>query len=144
MCLICHSSSSLRTFLFIQKKVFNSNVIIGRCFVQYWQLLSSFLIFCFYLTRIKACETSCKIWKTRKIFPILHLALCNNNYITYDDFVSFYRGCRNECFSFLVNDTTLIKSLITFQKVSDWWNPLNEIILMVSLRKKLFYDKRKP
>ena len=112
MCLICNSSwnTSLRTFLFIQKKVFNTNVIIGRCFVQYWQILSSFLIFCFYFTRIKACETSCKIWKTRKIFPILHLALCNNNYITYDDFVSFYRGCRNECFSFLVSDTTLLSN----------------------------------
>ena len=30
--------------------------------------------------RLKACEISCKIWETRKIFPILHSAPCENNY----------------------------------------------------------------
>ena len=32
-------------------------------------------------TRLKAREISCKIWQTRKIFPILHSAPCDNNYI---------------------------------------------------------------
>ena len=49
--------------------------------MQYWQIFSSFLIFCCYFTRLKAGEISCKIWETRKIFPILHSAAYNNNYI---------------------------------------------------------------
>ena len=33
------------------------------------------LLFCYYL------QLSCKIWETRKIFHILHSALCDDNYI---------------------------------------------------------------
>ena len=36
-----------------------------------WQIFSSFLIFCFYFTRLKAREISWKIRETRKIFTIL-------------------------------------------------------------------------
>ena len=36
-------------------------VVIARCLVQYWQIFSSFLIFCYYFTRLKAREISYKI-----------------------------------------------------------------------------------
>ena len=49
--------------------------------MQYWQIFSSFLIFCCYFTRLKAREISCKMGETRKIFPILHSAPCDNNYL---------------------------------------------------------------
>ena len=49
--------------------------------MDYWQIFSSFLIFCCCFTRLKAREISCKIWKTRKIFPILHSAPYDNNYL---------------------------------------------------------------
>ena len=49
---------------------FNYKVFIARCLVQYWELFSSFLIFCWYFTRLKENrEISFKIWETRKIFP---------------------------------------------------------------------------
>ena len=51
--------------------------------MQYWQIFSSFLIFCYYFTRLKAREISCKIWETRKIFLILHSAPCDSNYLTW-------------------------------------------------------------
>ena len=35
--------------------------LMARCLVQYLQIFSSFLIFCYSLTRLKACEASCKI-----------------------------------------------------------------------------------
>ena len=63
------------------QQVFNDKVVIARCLVQYWLIFSEFLIFCYYFTRLKAREISCKIWETRKIFPILHSAPCDNNYI---------------------------------------------------------------
>ena len=53
----------------------------ARCLVQYRQIFSSFLISCFYFIRLKARVISCKIRETRKIFPILYLATCDNNYI---------------------------------------------------------------
>ena len=59
---------------------FNDKVFIARCLLKYWLIFSSFLIFC-YFTRLKARETSDKIWETRKIFPILHSTPCDNNYI---------------------------------------------------------------
>ena len=58
------------------RQAFNDKVVITRCLVQYLQIFSSFLIFCCYFTRLKAREISCKIWETRKIFPILHSAPC--------------------------------------------------------------------
>ena len=63
------------------RPAFNDKVVIARCPVQYWQIFSSFLIFCCYFTLLKAREISCKIWETRRIFPILHSAPCDNNYI---------------------------------------------------------------
>ena len=49
--------------------------------MHYWQIFSLFLIVCCYFTRLKAREISCKIWKTWKIFPILHSAPYDNNYL---------------------------------------------------------------
>ena len=54
------------------QQVFNDKVVTARCLVQYWQIFLSFLIFCYYFTRLKA----------RKIFPILHSAPCDNNYLS--------------------------------------------------------------
>ena len=62
------------------RPAFNDKVVIARCPVQYWQIFSSFLIFCCYFTRLKAREISCKKWETRKIFPTLHSAPYDNNY----------------------------------------------------------------
>ena len=59
----------------------HDKVVISRCLEQYWQIFSSLLIFCNYVTRLKAREISCKIWKIRKIFSILHSALCDNSYL---------------------------------------------------------------
>ena len=56
------------------KQAFNDKVVITRCLVQYWQIFSSFLIFWCYFK-------SYKIWETRKIFPIMHSAPCDNNYV---------------------------------------------------------------
>ena len=50
--------------------------------MQYFQIFSSFLIFCCYFTRLKAREISFKIWETREIFPILHSAPYDNNYVS--------------------------------------------------------------
>ena len=55
--------------------------------MQYWQIFCSFLIFCCYFTCLKAREISCKIWDTRKVFPTLHSAPCDNNYL-----FGFYSG----------------------------------------------------
>ena len=57
--------------------------------VQYWQIFSSFLIFCCYFTRLKVREISCKIWETRKIFPILPSAPYDNNYKKH----TYVRNC---------------------------------------------------
>ena len=46
-------------------------------------IFSSFLTFCYCLTRLKDREIICKIWETRKIFLILYSALCDNNYISH-------------------------------------------------------------
>ena len=51
--------------------------------MQYWQIFSLFLIFCCYFARLKAREISCKKWETWKIFPILHSAPCDNNYLLH-------------------------------------------------------------
>ena len=53
----------------------------ARCLMQYWEIFSGLLIFFCYSTRLKAREISCKIWKTWKIFPILHSAPYDNNYL---------------------------------------------------------------
>ena len=63
------------------QQAFNNKIIIARCLVQYRQIFSSFLIFCFYFTCRKAREKSCKTWEAWKIFPILHSAPCDNNYL---------------------------------------------------------------
>ena len=49
-------------------------------------LANIFLVFhmLLYFTRLKAHEISCKIWETRKIFPILHLKRWHNNYLLYE------------------------------------------------------------
>ena len=47
--------------------------------MQHWQGLSSFLIFCYYFTCLKAREISCKIGRTGEIFLILHLSGSDNN-----------------------------------------------------------------
>ena len=52
-------------------------------------MFSSFLIFSCYFTRLKVREISCKIWETRKIFPILHSAPYDNNYLLIDDNLDF-------------------------------------------------------
>ena len=70
------------------KQAFNDKVVIAHCLVQYWQIFSSFLIFCCYFTRLKAREISYKIWETRKIFPILHSSPHDNNYI-FSSFLIF-------------------------------------------------------
>ena len=64
------------------RQEFNDKVVITRSLVQYRQIISSFLIFSCYLTRLKAREISCKIWETRKIFRILQSAPCDNNYVS--------------------------------------------------------------
>ena len=43
------------------QRAFNDKVVIARSLVQYWQIFSSFLIFCYYFTRLKAREISCKM-----------------------------------------------------------------------------------
>ena len=53
------------------QQAINNNVVITNCLMQY---------FC-YFTRLRACEIRCKIWETWKIFPILHSAPCDNNYL---------------------------------------------------------------
>ena len=87
------------------KQAFHDKVVIIRCLAQYWQIFFLFLIFCCYFTRLKACEISCKIWETRKIFSILYSAPCDNNYI-YDDtrvirangnILTFYRSNHRRC-----------------------------------------------
>ena len=60
------------------KQAFNDKVVIARCLVQYWQMFSSFPIFCYCFTCLKAHKISCKIWETWKIFPLLHSAPCDN------------------------------------------------------------------
>ena len=62
------------------QQAFNDKVVIAHCLMQYWQIFSSFLIFCYYFTHLKALEISCKIWEARKIFLILRLAVtpCDN------------------------------------------------------------------
>ena len=54
------------------KEAFNDEVVIARCLVQEWQTLSSFLIFCYYFSRLKACETSQNM---RNSENISHIAL---------------------------------------------------------------------
>ena len=77
------SKQDISWFVWFQQ-AFNDKVVIARCIVRYWQIFSSFLIFCYYFTRLKAREVSCKIWETRKIFPMLQSAPCHNNYL-YDN-----------------------------------------------------------
>ena len=60
----------------------NDKVVIARLIVQYWLIFSSFLIFFYYFTCLKAREISCKIWETRKILAILHSAPCDNSFIS--------------------------------------------------------------
>ena len=73
----------------------NDKVVIARCLVQYWQIFSSFLIFCYYFTRLKAREISYNIWETQKRFPILHSAPCDNSYISYLPLKFFYASCKH-------------------------------------------------
>ena len=61
------SKITLATFDF--NKHFNNKVVAAHCFVQYWQIFSSFLIFCYYFTHLKAHEISSKYDKLRKYFP---------------------------------------------------------------------------
>ena len=68
-------------------------VVIVRCLVQCWQIFFSFLIFCCYFTHLKSREISCKRRETREIFPILHSAPCDNNYL-YDKFKYIYPHTR--------------------------------------------------
>ena len=42
---------------------------IARCLVQYSQIFSLFLIFCYYFTRLETRVISCKIWEHGKCFP---------------------------------------------------------------------------
>ena len=51
-------------------------MVITCYFVQYWPRFSNFTITAHFLN---AYEISCNISETQKIFPILHLAPCNNN-----------------------------------------------------------------
>ena len=63
------------------QQAFNGKVVIARYLMQYLQIFSSFLLFCYYFTRLKAPEISCKIWETRKIFSVSNSAPCNSNYL---------------------------------------------------------------
>ena len=47
-------------------QAFNDKIVIAHCLVQYRQTFSSFLIFCYYFTHLKARKISFKIWKTQK------------------------------------------------------------------------------
>ena len=79
----------------IFKQAFNYKVVIARWLMQYWQTFSSFLIFCCYFTCLKASKISCKISETRKIFPILHSAPYDNNYLHIKKlyFIHFFACC---------------------------------------------------
>ena len=57
--------------------------------MQYWQIFFSFLLVCYYFTRLKAPKINCKIWETRKIFPILHLAPYDNSNILHPSTENF-------------------------------------------------------
>ena len=57
--------------------------------MQYWQIFSLFLVFCCYFARLKAREISCKKWETWKIFPILHSAPCDNNYLSHIRMINY-------------------------------------------------------
>ena len=61
------------------QQAFNNKVVIARYLVQYWQLFSWFLMFCYYFSRLNAREISRKILETRNIFAILHSAPNDNN-----------------------------------------------------------------
>ena len=84
----------------IFKQAFNDKVVIARWLVQYWQIFSSFLIFCCYFTCLETSEISCKISETRKIFPILHSAPYDNNYIFYIPFIFYH--CQQNLFTLRV------------------------------------------
>ena len=64
------------------QEAFNDKVVIAHCLLQYWQMLSLFVICCYYFTHQNAYETSWKRCESHKIFPILHLVPSENNYIT--------------------------------------------------------------
>ena len=79
----CHCEITNYWYMWF-RQIFNYKVVIARCLVQYWQIFSSFLIFCSYLTRLKALKVCCKIWKYRKIllFPILrHRVITTTNQV---------------------------------------------------------------
>ena len=62
---------TLATFCLNKHLIINELLNVIPC-----KICSSFLIFCYYFNRLKAHEISYKIWETRKIFTILHLAPC--------------------------------------------------------------------
>ena len=79
---------------------------------------------------------SCKIWETRKIFPILHSAPCDNNYISYSVLLnssmilflwgSWYIKVLSSC-----QDKVSCNLIILVQKLDQWFK-----------KKTFFYQKR--
>ena len=66
------------------QQAFNDKVVIARCLVQYWQIFSWFLIFCYYFTRLRAREISRKIWEIQKI-PSKHLLVLKTSWRRLED-----------------------------------------------------------
>ena len=80
--------------------------------MQHSQIFSLFLIFCYYFKI--SCKTSCKIWETWKIFPILHSAPSDNNYAPSDNnylcyTIKKYRA--EKCDLFQVNKNYLLQKM---------------------------------
>ena len=97
--------------------------------MQHWQIFSLFLIFCYYFKI--SCKTSCKIWETWKIFPILHSAPSDNNYAPSDNnylcyTIKKYRA--ENCDLFQVNKNYLLEKMdqkiVINSLILEWKLPL--------------------
>ena len=107
---------------------FNNKTVIARCLVQYRQIFSSFLIFCFYFTCQKAREKSCKTWETWKIFPILHSAPCHNNYL-YPSTTTIIRNVNKLNIFNNTTERTTGKSPTKFSQIENIINRYRKIYL---------------
>ena len=102
--------------------------------MQYFQIFSSFLIFCCYLI-------SFKIWETRRIFPILHSAPYDNNYVSMFQLLMLVllNTLSLAKFLFIVN----IFLFIIYSNFTDIYTVLNFCQLALSLYTAIWKKKKK-
>ena len=101
--------------------------------MQYFQIFSSFLIFCCYLI-------SFKIWETRRIFPILHSAPYDNNYVSMFQLLMLVllNTLSLAKFLFIVN----IFLFIIYSNFTDIYTVLNFCQLALSLYTAIWQKKK--